>query len=94
MSQSPDDNKIPRFETIEDEAAFWDVHDTTEFEDEFEPVEVVFARPLIHREFAVPLDAQTVERLGRLAQERGVDTATLARLWIMDRLHAEIARAA
>jgi hypothetical protein len=39
--------RIPKFASIEEEAVFWDTHDTTEFEDEFEEVEVVFADPLI-----------------------------------------------
>jgi hypothetical protein len=33
-------SKIPEFKSIAEEAAFWDTHDTTEFEDEFEDVEV------------------------------------------------------
>ena len=35
--------------SIEEEAEFWDTHDTEEFADEFEPVEVKFARPLRHK---------------------------------------------
>lgn len=38
--------KEPIFKSIEEEAEFWDTHDTEEFADEFEPVEVKFARPL------------------------------------------------
>jgi len=37
---------IPILKSIEEEAEFWDTHDTEEFADEFEPVEVKFARPL------------------------------------------------
>ncbi len=32
--------KIPAFSSIEEEAAFWDTHDTTEFSEEWTPVEV------------------------------------------------------
>lgn len=32
--------KIPEFKTEEEEARFWDEHDTTEYEDEFETVKV------------------------------------------------------
>jgi len=28
-------SRIPRFKSIEEEAEFWDNHDTTEFEDEY-----------------------------------------------------------
>ncbi|RJS82250.1 hypothetical protein CW713_05345 [Methanophagales archaeon] len=40
---------IPIFKSVEEEAEFWDTHDTEEFADEFEPVEVKFARPLKHK---------------------------------------------
>jgi hypothetical protein len=56
-------SKIPRFESYEEEAEFWDTHDTTEFEDEFEPVEVTFAQSLVRRGLTIPLDAQTIELL-------------------------------
>ena len=35
-------NRIPDFSSIEEEAAFWDTHDTTDFEEEFHPVTVHF----------------------------------------------------
>ena len=38
--------RIPAFASIEEEAAFWDSHDTTDFENEFEPAEVTFAPEL------------------------------------------------
>ena len=34
--------RIPDFSSIEEEAAFWDTHDTTDFEEEFHPVTVHF----------------------------------------------------
>ena len=37
--------KIPKFKSIAEEAAFWDSHDTTEFEQEMKPVKV---KPQIH----------------------------------------------
>jgi hypothetical protein len=38
-------SQIPEFKTIAEEAAFWDTHDTTDFEDEFEEIEVEFKGP-------------------------------------------------
>jgi hypothetical protein len=32
--------KIPEFKTEEEEAQFWDEHDTTEYEDEFKTVKI------------------------------------------------------
>ncbi|MBC8264964.1 MAG: hypothetical protein H8E47_12680 [Anaerolineales bacterium] len=87
-------SKIPRFEAYEEEAEFWDTHDTTEFEDEFEPVEATFAQSLVRRGLTVPLDAQTIELLQRLAREKKTEPATLVRIWILDRMRAEKAYAA
>jgi hypothetical protein len=89
MNQSSTYERIPQFETLEEEAAFWDTHDTTEFEDEFESVEATFAQPLLRRGLTVPLNAQAIELLGRLATKQKTDPADLARLWIMDRLQVE-----
>lgn len=41
--------ELPRFKSIEEEAEFWDTHDTEEFAEEFEAVEVTFSRPLKHK---------------------------------------------
>ncbi|HEY7348021.1 MAG TPA: CopG family antitoxin [Ktedonobacterales bacterium] len=39
-------SRIPHFASREEEAAFWDTHDITEFEDELEPVKVRFGKHL------------------------------------------------
>jgi len=93
MNQPSVKGKIPRFESYEEEAEFWDTHDTTEFEDEFEPVEVTFAQGLVRRGLTVPLDEQTIELLQRVARERKTEPAVLVRIWILDHLRAEMAYA-
>ncbi len=93
MNQPSVKSKIPRFETYEEEAEFWDTHDTTEFEDEFEPVEATFAQSLVRRGLTIPLDAQTIDLLQRLAREKKTEPATLVQIWILDRLRAETAYA-
>jgi len=94
MNQPSVKSRIPRFETYEEEAEFWDTHDTTEFEEEFEPVEATFAQSLVRRGLTVPLDTQTVELLQRLAREKETEPAMLVRSWILDRLRAETVCAA
>lgn len=89
MNQRSVKSKIPRFETYEEETEFWDAHDTTEFEDEFEPVEATFAQSLIRRGLTVPLDEQIIELLQRLAREKETEPTTPVRIWILDRLRAE-----
>jgi len=89
MNQPDTQSKIPHFETLEEEAEFWDTCDTTEFEDEFESIEATFARSLIRRGLTVPLDSQTVEQLRHLAREKKTEPVTLAQRWIVECLQAE-----
>lgn len=78
-------SKIPKFTSYEEEANFWDTHDTTEFEDEFKPVKVEFAKPLGHI-LGVRLDAKTIDELDKKGREIGLGASTLARMWIMEKL--------
>ena len=52
MQKERKKSRIPEFKTIEEEAEFWDTHDTTDYEDEFKPVKVRFGgqalRPCHH----------------------------------------------
>jgi hypothetical protein len=79
---------IPDFESYEEEAEFWDTHDSTEFE--WEPVEVKVSRPL-KVTFAIRLDPQTVEQLREIAASMGIGPTTLARTWILEKLREHAA---
>ncbi len=86
-------SKIPEFETLEEAAEFWDTHDSTEFEDEFEEVEIKFVRPLQH---AIELDVDTplLDALFAFARAHGVPFDELVRRWIAEGLAREAAPAA
>ncbi len=82
-------SRMPRFKSLEEEAQFWETHDTTEFEDEFVEVKKVkVARPLTHT-LAVRLDAVTIDRLAATARKKGLGPSTLARMWLLERLDQE-----
>ena len=83
--------KIPAFATIEEEAAFWDTHDTTDFEGEFKPIEARFSRKLSEG-LTLHLDADTMEALRSHAKALGVAPATVVRTWVMERLKEPTAR--
>jgi predicted DNA binding CopG/RHH family protein len=76
---------IPQFKTIAEEAEFWDTHDTTDFEDEFTPVKVRFAKHLSEG-ITIRLDPGTLAQLRSRAHEKGLGPTTLARMWILERL--------
>jgi hypothetical protein len=78
-------SRIPEFSSIEEEAAFWDTHDTTDFEDEFKTVKVRMAKNLSEG-LTIRLDKDTLEQLRTQAHEKGIGPTTLARMWILEHL--------
>lgn len=82
---------IPAFNNIEEEAAFWDTHDTTEFEEEFTPVKVRFARNLSEG-FKVRFDPETANEIRMYAHEDGVGPTTFIRMLVLKGLRQERSR--
>jgi hypothetical protein len=81
--------RIPAFASREEEAAFWDTHDVTEFSGrEPQPVEVTIGSELADR-LTVRLDSADRVELARRAREKGIGPSTLARMWLKDRLRLE-----
>ena len=79
--------KIPRTDSIEELARFWDTHDLTEFKDELEEVdEPVFERRL-ETVVSLHLPPQEAAAVKRVAKARGVEEATLLREWVLEKLH-------
>ncbi len=91
MNKATVTSRIPAFATREEEAAFWDTHDTTDFEDEMVPVKVKVTKHL-SAGVTVRLDSRTVARLSDLAATKGLGPSTLMRMWILERLQAETAK--
>ena len=81
-------SRIPEFKSIEEEAEFWDTHDTTDFENEFKPVRVRVANNL-SEPLTIRLDADTLAELRSKAKEKGIGPTTLARMWVLERLSGE-----
>ena len=77
--------RIPKFATIQEEAEFWDKHDTGDFEDEFRPVRVKFAKNLSSA-VSIRLDTATLAELRKQAAKKGIGPTTLARMWILEHL--------
>ena len=79
---------IPAFNSYEEEAAFWDTHDFTDFQQETTPVTVQSTRGL-SANVQVRFDPETDHELEALARERGMKKATLIRMWILERLNQD-----
>ena len=83
-------SKLPRFASEQEEAEFWATHDSTEYLDDTEPVDVTFvdARPP-KKQISLRLDADAIEELKAVAQHKGIGYQTLIRIWVMERLAQE-----
>ncbi|MDP3734856.1 MAG: CopG family antitoxin [bacterium] len=80
--------RIPEFSSIEKEAAFWDTHSTADYEDEFKPVRVRFAKNLSEG-ITIRFDPNTLEQVRSEAHERGVGATTLIRMWVLEHVRKQ-----
>ena len=85
-------SRIPHFQSIEEEADFWDTHDSTEFEDEFEEVEgetrFVLLRPN-ERWIPLVLENHIMTALEERARQEGIAPMTLIRNWVLEHIGEE-----
>lgn len=76
--------RIPRTDSIQELAAFWQNHEITDFEDELQEVPgPVFERAHV---VGVPLTGDERQAIRHAAAARGVDEADLIHEWIRERL--------
>jgi predicted DNA binding CopG/RHH family protein len=78
-------SRIPTFANREEEAAFWDSHDISDYWDELQPVKLKVAKNL-SKGITIRFDAETLEKLRQRAHEKGIGPTTLARMWILEHL--------
>jgi hypothetical protein len=78
-------SRIPKFNSVREEAEFWDKHSTTEFEDEWEEVELEVSPDLKHI-LQITLDRNEFHRLSAQAHAQGSTMTSLARSWVLERL--------
>ena len=83
-------NSIPSFHSYEEEAEWWDTHDTgtAEIEAEMTPVTVRSTRNY-PEDIQVHFDPETDHELETIAQQRGLQKANLIYTWVLERLRQE-----
>ena len=80
-------NSIPAFRSQEEEAAWFDSHDISEYWDELTPVEVDFQLEKPKEEnIVVRVQKPIKERLEKIARRKGLNISSLTRMWIMEKL--------
>ena len=77
-------SKLPKTDSIQKLAEFWDTHDLTDFEDELQEV----PKPIFVRGSAikVPLESRDIAAVERLARSKGVSREQLVRSWVLQRI--------
>lgn len=84
-------NKLPDFNkmTYAEEAKWWDTHDLGDYWNELRDVEIVFAldKPR-DKTLVVRLQKDFKDQLEKVARSKGLNVSTLARMWLIERLHS------
>jgi ribbon-helix-helix CopG family protein len=77
-------SKLPKTDSIQQLAEFWETHDLTGFEDELDEVaEPVFVRGAAIK---VPLESREVKAVEQMARTKGVSREELIRDWVLQKL--------
>ncbi len=81
-------NPIPPFKTLEEEAEFWDTHDTSLL---FKKPNISLNKlPLLEKEkeeaLTVRLQKSVKQKLEKIARQKGIGPTTLARMWLIEKL--------
>jgi hypothetical protein len=77
--------KIPKTDSIEKLAKFWDAHDLTDFEDQL--VEVSEPPSARGTRVEILLPPQEAKAAKRIAKKQGVNLDELIRQWIFEKTH-------
>lgn len=76
---------LPSFNDIEEEAEFWDTHDTADLT--APPLSDLSIDPDFWHDLAVRLESAALAKLIRLANVEDVSPSALVRRWVSERLH-------
>lgn len=86
MAKKMNGNKLPKLDSVEELARFWDTHDLTDFEDKLEVVE----EPVFERGTAVTnrLQPEEAEAVKEIAASKGLHDTDLIHQWVREKLKA------
>ena len=83
MTHTHQKSRIPEFKNHQEEADYWDTHDTADYEDEFTPVTIHFAKDLSQK-VAIRLDTPTLNAIHTEAHRKGIGSSTFIRMLIKE----------
>ena len=79
-------SSLPKTDSIEELARFWDTHDLTEFESELEEVEEPVFELKRGGTMVLRLEPEEVRAVQEIAETRGVEQSDLLREWVLEKL--------
>ena len=81
---------LPKTDSIEELAQFWDTHDLTDFEDELEEVtDVEFVKAQPKKGITIRLEEDKLAQVRDQARDKGIGPSTLIRMWVLERLKGQ-----
>ena len=82
---------IPDFKTTEEEAEFWDTHDSTEYVDWSKSEKTIFPNLKFSTEsISIRLPSPLLARLKELANEKDVPYQSLMKVYLSERIEEEL----
>lgn len=84
MEKSMNSSQLPKTDSIQELAQFWDSHELTDFKDQLEEVK----QPVFKRESTVRIDLQPgeIKAVTEIANSKGIKSTELIREWILERI--------
>ena len=77
---------LPKTDSIQELAKFWDTHDLTDFEEQLEEVsDPVFEPATV---ISLNLESEEAKAVRRIAEANGIADAELIRGWVREKIHA------
>jgi len=77
---------LPKTDSIEELARFWDSHEVTEFEDQLEEVKEPVFEIKRGGTMVLRLEPEEARAVQEIAQARGVEQSDLLREWVLEKL--------
>ncbi len=80
--------RLPNMSNWTDEqiAEFWETHDSVDYIDEMQEVDVKIDLPEDYRVISLRLEAADIEKAKRLARKKGIPYTILLRMWIKEQM--------
>jgi hypothetical protein len=78
--------QLPKTDSIQELANFWDNHDLTDFEDQLEEV----TQPVFESVTVIPLnlESEEAEAVRKIAEAKGIADTELIRGWVREKIQA------